>query len=854
MTRILIVDDKEENIYYLQALLEANGWEVETARHGAEALVKARQRPPDLVISDLLMPVMDGYTLLRLWKADAILKKSSFIVYTATYTEPEDERLALSLGADAFILKPTEPDAFLARLREVQENAAATFPDSPKTPVGDEKELLKVYSETLIRKLEEKTLQLEESNRALQQDIASRKKAEDALRLLNSAVLQTKESILITDANLDLPGPKILFVNPAFTEMTGYTSEEAIGKTPRILQGPRTDKAVLRRLRKNLEGGAIFEGEAINYRKDGTEYIQEWQVAPLRDDQGSVTHYVAIQRDITSRKKAEDELRWKTAFLEAQVNSSLDGILVVDNEGRKIIQNQRMSDLWKIPPDIVGDDDNSVQVNFVTERTKNPAEFSAKVAHLYSHPNEVSRDEIELVDGTILDRFTAPVKDEDGKYYGRIWAFRDITLERNREVMLAEALAHEMELSEKARAGERAKSEFLAVMSHEIRTPLHGIIGFSELLTRAPELLPESRDHVKTIASSGEALLRILDDVLDFSRLEAGRLQIETHRFAPREILGDVRTLLARQAGDKGLDLVLSIAADTPEHLEGDAGRLRQILLNLTGNAIKFTERGSITLGLRRGPVAGNYAYFVKDTGPGITPEQVERIFQPFTQADSSISRRYGGAGLGLSISRRLAELMGGTLEVRSQLGQGAEFVVTVPLVESSTVVKPTADAQAIILDADFASRHPLRVLVVEDDKVNLKLILILMRRLGYEPLSATNGREAVELQRREHPDCILMDLQMPEMDGIEATQKIRAEERASPGDNPAFISALTANIFPADRQRCLDAGMNGYLNKPVRLADLAGILEQATDFKASRSHHAGSGQPAPAQGSPARP
>ena len=309
MNRILIVDDKEENLYYLRALLAGHGCAVEDARHGAEALVKARRSPPDLIVSDLLMPVMDGYTLLRLWKSDASLKKIPFIVYTATYTEPADEQLALSLGADAFILKPAEPEVFLARIRDVQTRTGSLEPLPPNAPRGDEKELLKVYSETLIRKLEEKTLQLEESNRALQKDIAERKKAEEALRLLHSAVMQSKESILITDAELNPPGPRIQFVNPAFTQMTGYTPEEIIGKTPRLLQGPRTDRAVLNRLRATLERGEVFNGQTINYRKDGSEYVQEWQIAPLRDDAGAITHFVALQRDMTEQRKLEEQYR-----------------------------------------------------------------------------------------------------------------------------------------------------------------------------------------------------------------------------------------------------------------------------------------------------------------------------------------------------------------------------------------------------------------------------------------------------------------------------------------------------------------------------------------------------------------
>jgi diguanylate cyclase (GGDEF)-like protein/PAS domain S-box-containing protein len=328
---VLLVDDKEENLYYLGALFKGHGYAVTSARHGAEALVKARALPPDLIVSDLLMPVMDGYTLLRHWKMDARLANIPFIVYTATYTEADDERLALSLGADAFILKPAEPEAFLARVLEVEAAIGARTPASPQSPPGDQVALMKVYSETLIRKLEQKSLQLEETNRALQLDIQARIRTEEMLRLLNSAVMQSREAILITDAQLDLPGPRIVFANPAFTRLTGYAPEEVIGKTPRILQGPGTDRQVLDRLREQLERGEVFDGEAVNYRKDGSAYDQEWQIAPIRGADGTVTHFVALQRDITERKRVADEqqqrgqeLQRLTVELEAERSRLLD--------------------------------------------------------------------------------------------------------------------------------------------------------------------------------------------------------------------------------------------------------------------------------------------------------------------------------------------------------------------------------------------------------------------------------------------------------------------------------------------------------------------------------------------------
>ncbi|MEO8011956.1 MAG: EAL domain-containing protein, partial [Dokdonella sp.] len=296
-----MVDDDEDNQRYLSRLLSAHGCEVVVARHGAEALEIACRSSPDLVISGLRMPVMDGYSLLRRWKLDERLRTISFVVHAATCIEAEDERLAMSLGADAFIRKPAEPEELLARLRAVHSNTLTPTPSPPSESAGDETQRLEVYRETLIRTLEQKALQLEEANRALSLDLETRIKAEEALRLLSSAVLQSTDSVTITEALLDSPGPRIVFVNPAFTVLTGYQPEDVIGRTPRLLHGPRTDRAVLAKLRETLSRGDTFVGETINYRKDGSEYDVEWKVTPIRNAEHEITHFGAIQRNVSER-------------------------------------------------------------------------------------------------------------------------------------------------------------------------------------------------------------------------------------------------------------------------------------------------------------------------------------------------------------------------------------------------------------------------------------------------------------------------------------------------------------------------------------------------------------------------
>ncbi len=661
----------------------------------------------------------------------------------------------------------------------------------------------------------------------------ARRKIEETLRLREQALEQVSQGVLICDENR-----LITYANASFTTLTGYEQCDVIGRSCEFLQGPETNPGTVRKIRAALDAGEPFDGEILNYRKDGHPFWNELSIAPIHDKNGGPIRYIGIQHDVTERKQADENRRLMMERLKLATEAGKVGIWEMDIPSGKTEWDAQMYILFGLPPGADCDvSEYAFSIMHPEDRDRVRSEFDASLSVGAGIFDTEFRIIPKAGGATHFIRATARLIPNEAKEPQRIVGLNwDVTEERLREEKLATALAQEKELSEKARAGERAKNEFLAVMSHEIRTPLNGILGFSELLAQTAGLPPESLDYVKTISSSGEALLRILGDVLDFSRMEAGQLQTEISRFDPAEILKDIHTLLSQQAEAKGLEFCLSLGKDIPGYLQSDAGRLRQILLNLAGNAIKFTKNGTVTLGLRPAAAPANCEFFVKDTGPGISPGQIDIIFHPFTQADSSISRRHGGAGMGLTISRRFAELLGGTLTVRSQPGEGSEFILTLPTGRTEPAPLPAKGSPAQTLDAGFASRHPLRILVVEDDKVNLKLIVVLLRRLGYDPLTATNGREAVEMHSRENPDCVLMDLQMPEMDGIEAAKQIRSVEESRSNSQPAFISALTANVFLADRQRCFDAGMNTYLNKPVKPADLAAVLTEACAF-AAKSH-----------------
>ncbi|MFY9209829.1 MAG: ATP-binding protein [Aestuariivita sp.] len=413
-------------------------------------------------------------------------------------------------------------------------------------------------------------------------------------------------------------------------------------------------------------------------------------------------------------------------------------------------------------------------------------------------------------DGTVLchEVNQVPVLNQEGAVETLVAVSRDVT----------EAKIREKELLAAKRASEdsaRAKAEFLATMSHEIRTPMNGIIGMSDLLMDTP-LDSDQRLYADTIRGSAQGLLAIINDILDLSKLDAGKMSLAPVDFDLTACLTNTVQLLAPQAEAKGILLRLDLPADLPARVHGDDLRLRQILLNLIGNAVKFTEEGAVRVGITMQPDGDQHrlSVAVEDTGIGIAPAHLGQVFERFSQAEASTTRRFGGTGLGLTISKLLAKAMGGDITVTSQPGKGSCFTLTLCLsAAQSDEPSDTTGAQAGDLIAQIKG---LRVLVAEDNRVNRIVIEKFLADTGIKLAFATNGAEAVAQTQSFAPDFVFMDMSMPVMDGIQATRHIRA----TPGPQPVIV-ALTANAFATDRAKCLRAGMDGFLSKPVRRHDI---------------------------------
>jgi PAS domain S-box-containing protein len=800
--------------------------------------------------------------------------------------------------------------------------------------------------------------------------------SEAEARRLALVASRTSNSVVVADA-----AGRIEWVNDGFVRLTGYGLAEVRGRKPgSFLQGPETDPAAVERMREGLRTGAGFEIEVINYHKSGRSYWVASEVRPLRDAQGALTGFMAIQSDITDRRQTEQRMAASEQRLRA-ITEQAPGVF---------FQFEVAPDGHRSFP--------FLSAGFTQLFGRDPAEAVARPALVFAlvHPADRRRvrstmeesiraeapwsDSYRIVNASgevrwINARSTASVRPDGTKvWFGVLTDITELQEARAAAELLNRQLQTAIDEAEKATAeavcASRAKSQFLATMSHEIRTPMNGIIGMTSLLLDTP-LSIQQREFAEIIRHSGDNLLTVINDILDFSKIESGRLELEQEVFDLRECVEGTLDILAPRAAEKGLDLLYEILGEAPVEVCGDITRLRQILVNLIGNALKFTERGEVEVTVTCHPAAAGFTlhFAVRDTGIGIPADAQARLFHSFTQVDASTTRKYGGTGLGLAISKRLAEIMGGDMWLESEPGRGSTFHfdvqveaapaggkkarvfarpqlhgkrllvvddngtnrrILVSLAEKwglgATAVASGAEALALlraeggfdlaILDLQmpgmdgitlareirglpgrvqlplllltslgrkeviaepnlfcarlhkpakpvqifnailhafgstnsaapmFGAAEPRteapveaqsdRLLLAEDNAVNQKVALHILAKLGYRADVVANGAEAVAALERQSYDVILMDMQMPEMDGIEATRRII--DRYPARHQRPWIIALTANAMEGDRELCLASGMDDYLSKPMRAADVAAALARARAARAEAS------------------
>jgi hypothetical protein len=824
MIRVLIVDDKPENLLLLKALLQGNGFAVDEARHGAEALVKARQSPPDLIVTDLLMPVMDGYTLLRRWKTDARLKVIPFVVYTATYTEPQDERLALDLGADAFILKPLEPEVFMARLQEVLTREQRGESPASGPPAGAEEPLLTEYSRVLVRKLEEKALQLQEANRALQEDLTRRQQAEAEADRARAALLGILEDQRKTEVALRqeqalfqslasaIPDhiyfkdrqSRFVRINDTMAHGFGLRHPDAaVGKTDFDFFSKEHAQQAFEDEQRVMSTGTPIIGlvEKETWPDGRVTWVSTTKV-PLKDAGGDITGLVGISRDYTERMLAEDRIRQQAALLD----TATDGIMIGDLQHRILYWNKGCERLYGWTTD---------------EALGRPAlELLAAEASVFAMADTKVRQEGEWTgelrqltkarqEITVLSRWSL-VRDDQGLPKSVFIINTDITERQKLETQLFRAQRLE------------SIGQLASGIAHDLNNILAPLVMVSPIL-RAEIKNPDTLRLVDIIEANTKRGADVIRQVLAFSRgLKGGKGPLPL-----RPLLKEVGVML-----DETLPKSIEVQVTAPEGLwlvEADATQVHQVVMNLCVNARDaMPDGGTLSLeaenvnvdetfaGLAPGARAGPHvAILVADTGTGIPPEHMDRIFDPFFTTKEPGK----GTGLGLSTVLGIVRNHGGFIRVESKPGKGTFFRVYLPA-KPEAIAPPPAPIAA-------APRGRGELILVVDDEEGVRVMTRrILEQNGYRVLLAGEGSEAVMVfaQRAQEIGAVLTDLVMPLMGGVAL---IRALTKMAPA---AKVLAATGTTETAEVAAVRRLGVKVVLHKPyspfVLLHSIRAVLD----------------------------
>lgn len=774
------------------------------------------------------------------------------------------------------------------------------------------------------------------------EDITMRKESEERLRMVSAAVEASSDFVLMVNRDGEAQ-----YRNNSFVNIVGYQTIDVLNAKGGVKALFGEKHVYDKILQETLEYGH-WQGDVQVMTESSRQLDIYFRSVSVKDDKGRVSALVVTGTDVTHNKRRQNLLKRYNSVLKAQSEAATDGILVVNERGIVSNFNRRFCKIWGLSTNLMDVGRPEKIWSVASKQVEDSESFYDRAMMISGNESETFKDVLNFEDGRTFERTSIPISSPLGESYGRVWFFHEVTEQKRSE----ERLRATMREAEEAN---RAKSFFLANMSHEIRTPMNGIIGMTGLLSDTP-LENEQHDYVDTIRASSEALLVVINDILDFSKIESGKLELENIMFDLRDTIEEAIDTLAIQATEKGLDISYVFGKDIPGSLLGDPTRLRQVVVNLLGNAVKFTAKGGVVVRVDPFHVKDDDVilhFKVTDTGIGIPADRIDRLFGSFSQVDASTTRKYGGTGLGLAISKNLAELMGGSMWVESKDGEGSTFHFTVSFnraafdfdVGGSRLTSCLAEKKAIVIDhhsfsceslasqlkvfgtkvevgasladleelvakqpgtdvvflepglggfeyhelkamireslgrenlpivftgrlgglqlgessdahtfsllkpyklenvkarmleasgkaaprvrrvatdeAKLGLNMPLRILLAEDNAINQKVATRLFTKLGYDIAVAQNGLEAVAMIGENEYDLVFMDIQMPEMDGLEATREIMSRW---PEKRPRII-ALTANAMREDRENCFAAGMDGYLTKPFKPDDLKEVI-----------------------------
>ncbi len=833
--QVLIVDDQPDNLRLLSNILTGQGCEVRPAPNGRAALEAIKHRLPDLILLDIRMPEMDGFEVCRRLKADERTRDVP-IIFISALKETGDKVKAFQAGGVDYITKPIQEGEVLARV-EIHLS-------------------LRRLQKELEFRVNERTAELNQSNKILKEN-------EERLAL---AIEATGAGIYDHPVPLG-PGT---YHSERWANILGYEKEELPSLEDFLewlagLVHPDDLSKLEKAYSDFVEGRTETYVVEIRMRHKSGKwiYVQYLSRAVERDALGNVKRVVGVMQDITEQKLVEEELkkhrerleelvRFRTEDLEKSRKAALnlmqdanmqrqraeEALEALQKSEADLARAQAIAHLgsyvWNIQSgEIVWSDE--LQAIWGLNKKKPSFELvtsmihpddrerimeAGRLARVENHPFNVQY-RILRPDGSMryIHDQGQVTRDEAGNAIRMFGIVSDITERKRMEEELIIA-------KEKAEDATRAKSEFLTNMSHEIRTPMNAIIGMTHLAFRT-DLTDKQQDYLDKILASSHTLQGIIDDILDFSKIEAGKLDIESIDFDLSDVLENLANMSGFYAQERGLDLVLDSLKNVPNHLVGDPLRLGQVLLNLTNNAVKFTESGEIVVSaelVKKASKTVTIKFSVKDTGIGMAKKQISRLFQPFSQMDSSTTRRYGGSGLGLSISKALVDRMGGEIWVESKPGQGSTFYFTARFgIQEAKKRKDHKTAPLSLIELE--SLRGIHILLVEDNEINRQVAVEILENEGVRVTTANNGQEAIqEIKQaglKKDLDVVLMDLQMPVIDGYEATREVRKIR----GFEKLPIIAMTAHAVKGVQDKCLKSGMNDYITKPIDTKILYSVL-----------------------------